>query len=343
MRTEATGRPVARDMAPLGRRALAGAIDLLIMIAVVPVASILTGVLVGWFYELARSPEIDVEGTALVVSIAPIVGAVIVASYEPSWIARMGRTPGKAAMGMWVVTDEGTHVPLSVAFVRGLLKILSLLPLGLGVWNAALDSRRKAWHDLFLGTVVSTVPPVDIRELEPTRAVPAEYMNPAHPIRRLGGRVIDALLLGLVAMVVLTIARAVAQSGFDSSSGGVSDIPSAVSGLLQGMFLLSIALYEVAFIAMRGQTPGKKSVGLRVVGLDGRLPGWGAAFLRFACTSGIVWIPSIGPFLAGFVFLWVAWDRDGQGLHDKLARTRVVADEAGIRIAPARKPRAEEG
>jgi uncharacterized RDD family membrane protein YckC len=344
MRSEASGEPVVRDMAPLGRRVVAGTIDLLIMIAVVPIASLLTGVLVGWFYELARSPEIDVEGAALVISIAPIVAAVIVASYEPSWIARMGRTPGKAAMGMWVVTDDGTHVPLGVAFVRGLLKVVSVLPLGLGFWNAAFDSRRKTWHDLFLGTIVSTSAPVDRSMLEPTRSVPAEYMNPAHPFRRFGARVIDTFILLVGALLLLTFGHEIAKAGLDQQTGGIRDSYAAVVVLLYGVFLVAVALYEIALIGIRGQTIGKMAMGVRVVGVDGKVPGWRAAALRWACTIGVALIPYIGPFVVGLVFLWVAWDRNGQGLHDKIAGTRVVADEPGIRIVGARNPEeAEEG
>ena len=323
------------EAAPFGKRLAAGFIDLLVMAASVPVASVIAGVLVGWFYELARSPEIDVKGIDLVVSVAPIVAGVVLASYEPAWMARMGRTPGKAAMGLWVAMDDGGPVPLNVAFARGLLKILSVLPLGLGVWNAALDSRRKTWHDLFVGTVVTATHPVGELKESPTRAVPPGFMHPAHPARRLVARAIDALLLLTAALVVLTAAQEIAAAGTDPETGGVRDIYSAAVGLIYGAFLVAVALYEIAFIALRGQTLGKMAMGVRIVGLDGGLPGWGAASLRWATTIGIVLIPYIGPFIAGFIFLWVAWDRNGQGLHDKLAGTRAVAEEPGIRIMGA--------
>ena len=85
-------------------------------------------------------------------------------------------------------------------------------------------------------------------------------------------------------------------------------------------FMLPI-VYFAWFFVHGGQTPGKRTLNIRVVTLDGEPLGWQHALLRVA---GYV-ISSV-PFYLGF--LWALWDRDGAALHDKLSGTRVVRADA---------------
>ena len=62
-------------------------------------------------------------------------------------------------------------------------------------------------------------------------------------------------------------------------------------------------------------------LGLRVVGTDGNLIGFGTALIRWL---GLVL--SLGVVLLGVI--WVAFDPDKQGWHDKIARTYVVFADA---------------
>lgn len=80
-----------------------------------------------------------------------------------------------------------------------------------------------------------------------------------------------------------------------------------------------------------GRTPGKLLLDLRVVNArTGEPPGYVRAFIRY-----------IGYFVSalplGLGFLWIVFDRQRQGLHDKLAGTRVVmvADSEILDIEPA--------
>ena len=67
-----------------------------------------------------------------------------------------------------------------------------------------------------------------------------------------------------------------------------------------------------------GTTPGKLLLELRVVDArSGERPGWIRSLIR--CIGYVV---SLLPLGLGFV--WAAFDRNGQALHDKLAGTRVV-------------------
>lgn len=92
-------------------------------------------------------------------------------------------------------------------------------------------------------------------------------------------------------------------------------------------------LYFTAFLTLwRGQTPGKKLVGVRVVRLNGQPMTLWTSFERF------------GGYAAGLVtgllgFAQVYWDRNRQMIHDKIVET-VVVRERGARQAPAPAPQA---
>ena len=80
------------------------------------------------------------------------------------------------------------------------------------------------------------------------------------------------------------------------------------------------AVYFTGFLSMmRGQTPGKRFAGIRVIRLDGKPLGWWIAFERF---GGYAASFSVG--LLGFI--QILWDRNRQGLHDKACETVVVRD-----------------
>lgn len=81
--------------------------------------------------------------------------------------------------------------------------------------------------------------------------------------------------------------------------------------------------YETWLTAATGQTVGKRAVGIRVVDVgSGGPPGRNASLLRaaFPPILGIL-IPAFGWVVP---YLWAVWDPQRRGLHDRLARTRVV-------------------
>jgi uncharacterized RDD family membrane protein YckC len=77
-------------------------------------------------------------------------------------------------------------------------------------------------------------------------------------------------------------------------------------------------LYFTFFTGLTGgQTPGKRLLGIRVLRLDGKPISWWISFERF------------GGYAAGLLtgllgFFQILWDRNRQGVHDKLAETVVV-------------------
>jgi uncharacterized RDD family membrane protein YckC len=96
----------------------------------------------------------------------------------------------------------------------------------------------------------------------------------------------------------------------------------AITGFLDelGLGFGWTGLYFTAFLALwRGQTPGKKMLGVRVVRLNGQPMTLWTSFERF------------GGYAAGLVtgllgFAQVFWDRNRQMIHDKIVETVVVRD-----------------
>jgi len=68
-----------------------------------------------------------------------------------------------------------------------------------------------------------------------------------------------------------------------------------------------------------GQSFGKRFIGLRVVRADGQPMDYQTATIRL-----LVYLFSM--LFAGLGFLWMLWDKDQRGLHDKIAKTLVVRE-----------------
>ena len=114
---------------------------------------------------------------------------------------------------------------------------------------------------------------------------------------RLGARIIDFIIGGIVSLIAWFIKPIL--------------LPIIIG-----------AAYEVIFVALKGQTPGKMATSIKIVRADnGDLPGWGAAAGRWV-------IPSIGYivlFIPGLlVHASLLWDDRRQGWHDKAVKTLVV-------------------
>jgi uncharacterized RDD family membrane protein YckC len=84
-----------------------------------------------------------------------------------------------------------------------------------------------------------------------------------------------------------------------------------------GTFLVTYFGYPVFFWVTIGQTPGKWLFGLRVVRTDGQRLGVGRSILRVIA----YWISAIPLFLG---FVWVLFDDQRQGWHDKIAGSYVI-------------------
>ena len=113
---------------------------------------------------------------------------------------------------------------------------------------------------------------------------------------RFGAAIIDGIVISLVSFVLFRF----------------------IFELSGGFEILLLWLYYWLFTGLKGQTLGKMAVGIKVVNAEGSLPGLGSAALRE--------IP--GKILSTIAiclgFLWIIWDGQKQGWHDKIANTYVL-------------------
>lgn len=92
------------------------------------------------------------------------------------------------------------------------------------------------------------------------------------------------------------------------------------TGLLATSIRMFVPLvYYAYFYSTTGQTPGKKAFGLRVVRSDGQPLNVYTGILR---AIGL-WAST---FLLGIGYILVLFDKQKQGLHDKIANTFVIRE-----------------
>lgn len=124
----------------------------------------------------------------------------------------------------------------------------------------------------------------------------------AEPGTRILARIVDWLIMAAVLIPLYLILLGSASIGTDSAAAG---------GVFFGgffVFFLAVTigqvLYEVAFIAVKGQTPGKMLMKVKVVrDSDGQIPGWGPAFLRWV-PNLVSLVPCFGSFLSLGLIIW---------------------------------------
>lgn len=96
--------------------------------------------------------------------------------------------------------------------------------------------------------------------------------------------------------------------------------------IMYGVVFVLAMLYLVPITARKGYTLGMRNRRLRIVRVDGSPVGWYGAFTHFALPILLaIAIPTFGVVLGLGMVAWGYFDRNGQGIHDKLARTLVVA------------------
>lgn len=92
---------------------------------------------------------------------------------------------------------------------------------------------------------------------------------------------------------------------------------SALGEAVLALSAILVLLYFFIFHAIRGQTPGKRLLGVMVIDTFGERPGLARTLLR---TTGSV----LSALLFSLGFLWIGFDREKRALHDWLAGTYVV-------------------
>ncbi len=129
-------------------------------------------------------------------------------------------------------------------------------------------------------------------------AVAVEYVG---GMTRLGAAIIDGAIVGIISWVLNNLIL----------------LPMFVP-TFWFLLLLLLLLYHWLFTGLRGQTPGKMAVRIKVVDAQGNRPTLRVAALREV----------LGKLVSTVVlcigFLWIETDKQKRGWHDRIAGTYVV-------------------
>jgi predicted Zn finger-like uncharacterized protein len=182
---------------------------------------------------------------------------------------------------------------------------------GCGVVYAKWAARQEApRQDEASSTAAAGDAAFPCRDLYAAQPLPHELPKAGFWIRCVA-YLLDSMIL-VVAQFAISLALGFAGGALLGDGGLALPLISALSGMVISL------TYAVFFTGYNGQTPGKMALRIQVIRTDGSAMTYGRAFLREVVgkfASGI--ILGIGYLMAGF-------DRQKQGLHDKIAGTYVI-------------------
>jgi uncharacterized RDD family membrane protein YckC len=129
---------------------------------------------------------------------------------------------------------------------------------------------------------------------------------------------VDGFVL-LIVMLVVFVAIAFG-AGVTAALGDPAALAQVMLGLGAAVAAVSLVipmLYEVIFVGLRGQTPGKMLLNLKVIRMDAGEVDYVKAFIR--------WIGKLASgFILGIGYLMAAFTANKRALHDLIAGTRVI-------------------
>lgn len=141
---------------------------------------------------------------------------------------------------------------------------------------------------------------------------------------RLGASILDPLIFGIVAAIFIGTGAALENSEKTSETTG-SDMASGIFYLIGFISIVGLMIYNVVLLSTRGQTLGKKWLGIRIVTHpEGHNPGFVKAVLLRTIVNGILanFLPAIYQIVdACFIFR-----EDQRCLHDLIADTTVIKE-----------------
>lgn len=135
----------------------------------------------------------------------------------------------------------------------------------------------------------------------------------ASPIKRLGAYILDILIPITLIVFFTLMASDVDQKAVDEGRTGAAPWIALV-------FLVTILAFCIWSIVLffNGRTPGKKLLGMQVVKEDGRKAGFFTMLFREVIGK------TLSAMILSLGFLWILFDKENQGWHDKLMNTYVV-------------------
>lgn len=146
--------------------------------------------------------------------------------------------------------------------------------------------------------------------------------------RRAVAQIVDGVVVGAGALIVLAIFGAVFSIGF--VGGDTAGTVSVVLGILFGIVVvvvLALLYAPVLMVRTNGQTLGKMATDCRVVRVDGSPVDFSWAAMREVVVKGLL-LGVAASLTAGIAYLvdylWPLWDDENRALHDMIVKSRVV-------------------
>jgi uncharacterized RDD family membrane protein YckC len=145
---------------------------------------------------------------------------------------------------------------------------------------------------------------------------------------RAGAAVIDGIIIGVGAVLIMALFGSVFSIGFFASDE--AGIAAVIVGLMLSFLAIAIVALLYAPLMMSrtdGRTLGRMAMGIRVVRAGGGPMTFGVAMIREVVVKALL----VG-FIASWTFglawlvdvLWPLWDDENRALHDFVVNTRVV-------------------
>jgi uncharacterized RDD family membrane protein YckC len=147
---------------------------------------------------------------------------------------------------------------------------------------------------------------------------------------RVGAAVIDGIIIGVGALIIVALFGSVFSVGFFASDE--AGVISVIVGLLLSFVAIAIValLYAPLMMARtNGKTLGRMAMGIRVVRANGRPMTFAWAMLREVVVKALLFgiAASLTFGLASLAdVLWPLWDEENRALHDFVVDTRTVRD-----------------
>jgi uncharacterized RDD family membrane protein YckC len=147
---------------------------------------------------------------------------------------------------------------------------------------------------------------------------------------RVGAAVIDGIIIGIGALIIVALFGSVFSVGFFASDE--AGVVSVIVGLLLSFVAIAIValLYAPLMMARtNGKTLGRMAMGIRVVRANGQPMTFAWAMLREVVVKALLFgiAASLTFGLASLAdVLWPLWDEENRALHDFVVDTRTVRD-----------------
>jgi uncharacterized RDD family membrane protein YckC len=214
------------------------------------------------------------------------------------------------------IAKNGQHTgPYSEAQVREMLGNGAISPTDLA-WHEGLAGWMPLESVLSLGGVPAAVTPAPPAVI-PAAAIQVQIHDPNLAGRgtRLGAKLLDTLILS-VCLIPGLVALGVANK---------NDNITAIGAILLILAVLALTATQWYLLGTRGQTIGKKIVGIKIVNFaDSQNPGFvKACLVRTIVIGMIAAVPYLG-FLFSITDICFIFRDDKRCIHDLMAETKVV-------------------